>query len=211
MVTTMRLSEQPPRPRDLVAWLALATFWATCWASCSPTQADPMPLLAVAGDAVGFTVDPRPHDDDVAVVWVFVTTDCPIANAYAPEIQAIADDYADRHVRMLVIHTDPGTTNELAAAHARDHGYLCPVVVDRNHTLVHHAGVTMTPEAAVFDSDGSLRYRGRIDDRFPDLGARRATASSTDLRAAIDAVALGREVAVLRTEPVGCVIEGLER
>lgn len=211
MAPKMQLSEQLPRPRELVAWLTLITFWGTGWASCSPTQADPTPMLAVAGDAAGSTVDPRPHGDDVAVVWVFVTTDCPIANAYAPEIQAIADEYTDRHVRMLVIHIDPGTTDELAAAHARDHGYLCPVVVDRDHTLVHHAGVTMTPEAAVFDSDGSLRYRGRIDDRFPDLGARRAIASSTDLRAAIDAVARGREVAVPRTEAIGCVIEGLER
>ena len=66
----------------------------------------------------------------------------------------------------------------------------------------------MTPEAVVFDRDGSLRYLGRIDDRFPELGTRREPASH-DLRAAIDAVLAGRRPDPARTEVTGCVIEGL--
>src|SRR5262245_2136243 len=42
-----------------------------------------------------------------AVVLVFTTTDCPIANYYTAEINAIVKDYANEPVRFVVVHVDP--------------------------------------------------------------------------------------------------------
>jgi len=41
---------------------------------------------------------------------------------------------------------------------------------DVRHELVKLAKPTVTPEAAVFDARGHLVYKGRIDDRFIELG-----------------------------------------
>lgn len=178
-------------------WPFLAAgLLAACGTDRLPQQAaDGAPLRAMPGSG------------DAAVVWVFVAADCPIANAMAPEIQSIADDFAARRGRLLVVQVDQTLADAAALAHARDHGYRVPVVVDRQHAMVRAAGATMTPEAAVWDGAGRLRYLGRIDDRFPDLGTRRPQPTTRELRDALAAVLAGRPVAAARVPAVGCVIE----
>src|SRR5437868_7020553 len=71
-----------------------------------------------------------------AVVLLFVLADCPIANAYAPEINRLDQDYGSRGVRFLLVQVDPDLQAEEAARHAREYGYTCPVVLDGEHALV---------------------------------------------------------------------------
>ncbi len=40
------------------------------------------------------------------VVFFFVTTDCPIANRFAPEIGRICDDYEKRDIAFYIVQTD---------------------------------------------------------------------------------------------------------
>ncbi len=150
----------------------------------------------------------RPLDLDPGQVHVllFVTTDCPIANAYVPEIRAITSDYAQMPVRFFLVQVDPEVTAEKARCHQREYGYTgLEIVRDPEHRLVAATGVSITPEAAVFSSEGMV-YRGRIDNWYGDLGRKRAKASSRELRAALDAALSGEEVSVPRTEAVGCFI-----
>lgn len=174
---------------------------------CGPRSAPPpgFPLRDVAG------VEHRPftEPDTRAVALLFVLPDCPVANAYAPEVNRLIAEYGPRGVRFFVVQVDPEVTDVEAAKHARAYGYTCPVVVDRGHELVRRAGATMVPEVAVFAADGSRKYHGRIDDLYADLGKRRARASSHDLRDALDAVLAGRPVARPETEAVGCDIPPL--
>ena len=51
----------------------------------------------------------------------------------------------------------------------------------------------MSPEAAVFAADGSIKYRGRINDLYVDLGKKRNAATTHDLRDALDAVLAGSD------------------
>ena len=87
------------------------------------------------------------------------------------------------------------------------YGFDGPIVHDREQALVARAGVTRTPEAALYDGEGRLRYRGRIDDRFPDLNVRRSRPTRRDLRTALDALLAGEPIETERTEAVGCLIE----
>ena len=57
-----------------------------------------------------------------ANVVIFITNDCPIANAYAPEIQAIMRDYSPRGAAFFLVHVDPDLTSEKAKKHAADFG-----------------------------------------------------------------------------------------
>ncbi len=142
-------------------------------------------------------------------VLVFVTTDCPISNAFAPEIRAIAAEHAADPVRFFLVHVDWELTAEAARAHAAEFGYELPILVDREHTLVRATGASVTPEAVVVTDSGAFAYRGRIDDRFADLGVKRRAPTRRDLRDALEALLAGRAPPVARTQAVGCLIPDL--
>jgi hypothetical protein len=160
--------------------------------------------IAVA-DAEGRVHQPLRLEGLRASVLFFVTTDCPIANQYAPEIAAIAADHAAQPVHFWVVQVDPDLTAEKAREHARSYGIPCPVLLDRGHDLVCFAGATLTPEAAIVTADG-LVYRGRIDDLYADFGEKRAVVTRHDLRQALAAVLAGKPVPPPTGPAVGCFI-----
>jgi hypothetical protein len=144
-----------------------------------------------------------------ATVLVFTTTDCPIANRYAPEIQRLAATYESRAVRFTLVYPVPGDTPEIVTAHREKFGYRLAAVRDTAQELVRRAGAQVTPEAAVFDARGRVVYRGRIDDRYLDFGLDRPEPTSHDLERAIQDLLAGRPVAVPRTQAVGCILADL--
>lgn len=141
-----------------------------------------------------------------AVVLLFIARDCPISNAYAPEIKRLIARYTPLRIAFYLVYPDPDTSPAAAKQHAKDYGYSCPVLLDPAHRLVRKAGATVTPEAAVFARGGRLLYRGRIDDLYLGFGQRRDHATRHDLRDALDAVLAGRPAATPKTQAIGCFI-----
>ena len=201
-----------PRSRIGALGLTILCLAASC-ASPGSTEVEPVPPAATAtvvpADEV-LALRPLAPPDGRVHLLVFVTTDCPIANGYAPEVQAIAADYAPRGVRTFLVQVDPEVTPELARAHAADFGYTVEVLLDPKHELVGATAAEVTPEAVVVLPDtpagGPYAYQGRIDDWYEDLGRKRRFPRNHDLRAALDAVLAGRPVEVPRTRAIGCLV-----
>jgi hypothetical protein len=141
-----------------------------------------------------------------ATVLLFVTTDCPISNAFVPEIHRLCEAYSKQGVHFCVVYADPALPPADAKKHFGEYGFRCAAVSDPKHELVERAGATITPEAAVFLPSGRLVYRGRINDLYIDYGKPRYVPTSHDLRDVLDAVAAGRDVQPRFTEAVGCHI-----
>lgn len=144
--------------------------------------------------------------DSRAEVLLFITTDCPIANAFAPEIGRIVSEYGPRGVRFTLVYTDATLTPEACRTHAAEYGHGAPWVLDARQERVRRHGVTITPEAVVLGSGGARVYRGRIDDRYLAPGRYRLQPTTRELRDAIEAVLEGRPVAVAETPAAGCPI-----
>src|SRR4051794_29409668 len=70
-------------------------------------------------DVDGGTRTPLGQAGKKATVLFFLLPDCPISNAYAPEIQRICADYEPKKVAMFVVHTDPDLVAQQAKKHAR--------------------------------------------------------------------------------------------
>jgi Redoxin len=154
----------------------------------------------------GDSVAPLDLGDAKAVVLIFITADCPIANQYAPQICDLVAAYKDKPVRFYLVHVDPDLTAAAARKHAEEYHHTCAVIRDPEHFLVDRTGVTITPEAALIDSTGIV-YRGRINNWYGDVGRKRPLGPTRhDLRDAIAAVLSGQEIKVKRTEAVGCSI-----
>jgi peroxiredoxin len=139
-----------------------------------------------------------------ATVLIFLMPDCPISNAYAPEIKQLCKDYEPKKVAFFVVHADPDVTAQRAKEHAKEYGLPCPLLRDPTHELVKHTGVKIAPEVAVLAPSGKVIYRGRIDDWYVALGKRRGEPTQRDLRNALDAVLRGAPVATPATKAIGC-------
>jgi hypothetical protein len=83
-------------------------------------------------------------------------------------------------------------------------------VRDPKQALAKFTGATITPEAAVVVG-GRVAYRGRIDDRFVDLGRERPAPTTRDLFDALTAIAGGKPAPHATTQAVGCFISDLAR
>ena len=172
---------------------------------CACTETAPAGIEAV--DLDGRRADPLAKSA-AAHVLLFVRTDCPISNRYAPEIQRLFEAYRDRGTDFHLIYVSARDTPEAIDAHRREYGLSLPALRDDRHALVRHTGATRTPEAAVI-AKGRLVYRGRIDDRFADFGDTRPHAMTRDLADAIDAALSGRSAVTATTAAVGCPISPL--
>lgn len=173
-------------------------------------------LLAafLAADVTLTDLDGRPHHPLTvaavkAHVLLFITTDCPIANSYAPEIAAITRDYAKVPLRFYLVHSDPDLTADTARKHAKAYGLTAPILIDRKHQLVKATGVTLVPEVAVVLPGGKIAYCGRIDDLYAEVGKKRPAPTTYDLRNALAAVLAGKPAEPARTQAVGCSIPEL--
>ena len=142
----------------------------------------------------------------LTTVLVFTTTDCPISNRYAPEIQRLAAKFAN--LRFVMVYPVASDTPELIDAHRKKFRYAIEFLRDEKHDLVKQTGVTVTPEVAVM-KDGRLLYRGRIDDRYVDFGRDRPEPTVRDLERSLAAIIAGRPVPVSQTRAVGCLLSDL--
>lgn len=154
----------------------------------------------------GETLKPLADVGQKATVLFFVMHECPVANAYAPEIARIMTEYAGKGVRSYVVYIESDLPAEKARAHARDFGFKSGTVRDPKHLLSRAAGATISPEAAVFSPKGEVLYLGRIDDRVSDFGRRRVEPTRRDLRLTLDAVLAGQPVPARHTKAIGCYI-----
>lgn len=168
----------------------------------------PSPLLRardLEGDAVDL-LEPAPVGP---TVLVFVATDCPISNRYAPTVRALYDQFAGRGIRFFLVYTDPTLSLEAAARHRREFGYPMPALFDEQRRLVEWTGAAVTPEAAILDPRGRVLYLGRIDDRYTDYGRYRELAARQDLRLALTAIVAGEPVPSPASPAIGCYIPPL--
>jgi hypothetical protein len=142
-------------------------------------------------------------------VLVFVRTDCPISNRYAPTIQRLSMRYADK-ASFWLVYPARNESAEMIRKHEQEFGYKLPVARDLQHVLVKQSRAAITPEAAVFDAKRHLIYHGRIDDLYEDFGRARRAPTTNELEDAIQAALDGKAPAWDAVPAVGCYISDLE-
>jgi thiol-disulfide isomerase/thioredoxin len=160
-------------------------------------------------DLAGNPVDPLKTTSGKVVVLVFVRTDCPVSNRYAPTIQRLSAALAGK-VAFWLVYPSKSESAEAIRKHQRDYGYKIPALRDPQHVLVKESQAQITPEAAVFDAHRKLLYHGRIDNLYLDLGRARSAATTHELEDAISGALSGKTLAPDATHAVGCYISDLE-
>jgi hypothetical protein len=143
-----------------------------------------------------------------ATVLVFVTTECPVSNRYAPEVRRVRELFEKLGAKFFLVYPSRLDSAAEIRAHLAEYEYehVLPALRDPDGVLVKRGKAVRTPEVAVFGPRGELEYSGRIDDRFVDFGQERLAPASHDLEDALHAVLRGQKVVPSRREAVGCTI-----
>lgn len=142
-----------------------------------------------------------------ANVLLFLSTDCPMSNSYAPEVQRICGTYAGKGVACSLWYEDLAVDAAAVRRHLSDYRYQgIPAAIDGDRHVATRARASVTPQAVVVDEDGTIRYRGRIDNLYSSVGQRRYRATEHDLADALDDVLAGRVVRRPETGVLGCSI-----
>jgi hypothetical protein len=126
----------------------------------------------------------------------------------------VCREYAAKGVDCTLVYEDvdlgasPKLLDDSVRTHLEEYRYGArfPATVDRTRTVATRAKATITPSVVLVDRAGDIRYRGRIDNAYADLGKPRQKVTSHELRDALEAVVSGRRVATPETEAVGCYI-----
>ena len=162
-----------------------------------------------AFDLEGHSVNPLFADSRKITVLVFLRRDCPVSGRYAPAIQQISQQYADR-ANFWLVYPDKSDSPQAIRKYLQDYGYHLPALRDPDRQLVKLGRAQITPEVAVFDRAHQLIYDGRIDDWYVELSRARPAPTTHELSDAVRAVLAGKTVATSEVRGVGCYISDLE-
>src|SRR6266496_5660441 len=157
-------------------------------------------------DLAGHAIDPFDTTDAKAMVFIFISTECPISNRYAPEIRRVEAEFARSGVRFWLVYADADTSSDVIRKHVKEYHLPQQVLRDPRQALVRLAQARVTPEGAVFLPGGRLVYHGRIDNRYADLGKERPEATQHDLEEVLKAIVQGKPVPYSTAKAVGCYI-----
>lgn len=182
-------------------------------------------LVTAGGPAPAFTAtDTRGRSHSLAgyagkwVVLEWFNHGCPYTKKHYQRVngigntQAMQQEYTRRGVIWLsIISSSPGrqgyTTAEKAEDMARDRGAAPTAIIrDTAGVLGRLYGARTTPQYAIIDPQGVLRYSGAIDDR-PTPSARDVAGATNYARAALDAGLAGRPIETAQTQPYGCDVK----
>jgi thiol-disulfide isomerase/thioredoxin len=180
------------------------------------TIGSPAPDFNLPGvDGKNYTL--RDFDKAQVLVIIFSCNHCPTAQAYEDRIIAVAKDYKQKGVAVVMIspnslkglnlselgYTDMGDSFEEMKIRAEEKGFNFPYLYDGDEQKTALAyGPVATPHSFVFDRERILRYVGRVDG-----SEKPGTGKGEDLRNAIDEVLAGKEVSNPVTKVFGCSIK----
>ena len=188
---------------EVVLLLAVTTVLAVLVPLPGRSQFTPKGVVDLDGNAV----NPFRVAAGKVVVFLFVRTDCPISNRYAPAIQEISSRY-NKGAKFFLVYPLRTETTEQIRTHLKEYGYKLAALRDPDHTLVRASDTRVTPEAAVFSPEGHLLYHGRIDDWYAEFGRSRPAPTTHELSSAVEA-AIARKPIPVSTQPaIGCFLPG---
>ncbi len=172
----------------------------------APLAVDGVAIMLPLSLLLAFQLHQAPTQPAKPLVLLFVRTDCPISNRYAPELERIYEKYSADGIDFRTVYPEPGLSSQDMDHHRTEYGLKIPASLDPYRHYVNLAKASVTPEAAVF-VEGKLIYRGRIDNWYIDIGKSQPKPTEHSLEDVLRLISEGKIPAFRETRPVGCVIE----
>lgn len=151
--------------------------------------------------------------DDLAgakgVLVMFICNHCPFVKHIRAGLARFGKDYKDSGLKIVAINsndveTHPDDSPEKMKLEVEEQGYVFPYLFDADQSAAKKFQAACTPDLFLFDGSGTLVYRGQFDGARP---GNEVPVTGNDLRAAADAVLMGKPVSEDQIPSVGCNIK----
>ncbi|NJC27162.1 thioredoxin family protein [Neolewinella antarctica] len=175
-------------------------------------------MLAIGTTAPDFNILDTVSGDKRALAQVqgksgtlfyFICNHCPYVIHTIEELVRVADDYRERGIGAVAISSNdvdryPLDSPDNMEAFARNYQMNFPYLYDEDQSVARAYAAACTPDIYLFDGDGKLYYRGRLDENRPGSGKE---PDGRDLRAALDSLLAGKPAVEKQYPSAGCGIK----
>ena len=170
------------------------------------TTASPFALRDVASGQI-YSLDS--FAEKTALLMMFVCRHCPYVVHVEQGIAKIGQDYINTGLGIIGISSNnptqyPDDAPPRLKEMAERLDLTFPLCFDDTQDVAKAYQATCTPDFYLFDRERRLAYRGQLDDSRPGSST---PVTGRDLRAAIDAVLLGKPVDLNQKASIGCSIK----
>lgn len=157
----------------------------------------------------GRTVTLQDVSGKKGLLVAFICNHCPFVKHLRAGLAEFGRTYQEKGLAIVAISsndvaTHPDDSPEKMKAEAASAGYTFPYLYDESQAVAHEYHAACTPDFFLFDADLKLVYRGQFDSSRPGNGI---PVTGEDLRAACDAVLLGKPVPEPQKPSIGCNIK----
>jgi peroxiredoxin len=170
------------------------------------TPAPPFALRDVVGDQI---YSLNSFADKTALLVMFICRHCPYVVHVERGIAKLGRDYIDARLGIVGISSnDPTQYPDDAPPRLKEMaervGFTFPFCFDETQGVAKAYRAACTPDFYLFDRERRLAYHGQLDDSRP--GSDRPV-TGRDLRAAIDALFIGKPIDGNQKASIGCSIK----
>ncbi len=140
-------------------------------------------------------------------MFFFLGPECPLSKNYTLQIREYLQRYKDDEIVFYDIFPGEFYDREEIATFCAEFLPDNPTLLDPNYLLTKYLGATITPEAFLLYSRGSILYSGAIDNWAIKLGQQRRKATKFYLINAIQSYMDDKPIETASARAVGCFIE----
>ncbi|MBK7982440.1 MAG: thioredoxin family protein [Candidatus Competibacteraceae bacterium] len=167
------------------------------------------PDFSLLEPATGHTVTLADFRGRPALLVMFISNHCPFVKHIREAVARFATSYRSEGLACVAICANdavryPDDSPARIAEDAKAFGYSFPYLYDESQQTAKAYRAACTPDFFLFDADRKLVYRGQFDGSRPGNGA---PVTGADLRAAVDAVLVGRPISSEQKPSIGCNIK----
>jgi peroxiredoxin len=140
--------------------------------------------------------------DSRAIVILFISTRCPVSNAYNERMVKLYNEYTPKKVSFLAINSNKQEDVDEVKEHAQKNKFEFLVLKDPQNKIADKYDAQVTPEVYVVNTKLELLYHGHIDD-----SRREKDIESHTLNNVLDEILSGSAVTVKESKAFGCSIK----
>lgn len=140
-------------------------------------------------------------------VYVFMLDECLICQHYSIVLNDLHAEFASNEIEFVGLFPNFVSNPKQIAHFKKKYQIPFELKTDYYKTKANQFNAQVTPEVVVYDAlNDIVLYQGRIDNAYFQLGKKRRIITQHELRDALSSLQNGEEIAVKKTEAVGCLI-----
>lgn len=144
--------------------------------------------------------------EDKLTIFCFLAPECPLSQNYVKPINELQNQFEGK-ITLYNVFSGTVYAREEIEGFITEYDLTPTNIVDTAYFFAQHFGATITPEVYVIDHNENVIYSGKIDNWIASLGVKRQVVTEFYLRDAITQYLAHENIAISKTEAVGCVLE----